>query len=157
MESKEPRIFIFLRLRCGGEILVRSKIREFRALGSLLADMMGLVVKEDLHREADLTQAIFEYVDSNTGKVLLQLRSDDQGLLVSGSIPLEYQKRMLGTEQNQAINMAGFVKRAGRELDDADKQRLSHLATQRHHSLLEMIRAKIEGEDFKFRIRPATE
>jgi hypothetical protein len=154
MEVVEPRIFIYLRLSCEGEVLVKSKIREFRALGSLLADMMGLVVKKGIHGREKLSAAVFEYVDANTDKVLLRLRSDNSGLVVSGHIPRDYQKRMLSPENHHAIGMENFIQRAGRELDEIEKQKLSHMATQQHHSLLEMIRKNIDGDDFEFRIGP---
>ena len=38
-----PRIFIFLRLRCGDRVLVKTRIRELRALGGLLADLLRAV------------------------------------------------------------------------------------------------------------------
>ena len=155
MDALEPRIFIYLQLSCEGEVLVKSKIREFRALGTLLADMMGLVVKSGLQGRENLSEAVFEYIDANTKNVLLRLHSDDDGLYVSGNIPEAYQERMLGEEHQQSVNMESFVERAGRELDETEKQKLSRLATQRHYSLLEMIRKNIDGESFEFHIAPS--
>lgn len=150
MENVEPKIFLFLRLRCDGELIAKTKIREFRALGKLLADLTRSFLQGDIDRPEDPTETLFEYVDANSGEPLLSLRSTGSGLSVSGYFPPEYHPRMLDEEgQEDQFSMSDFVERASRGLDDERKEELAGMVSRSNTSLLAHIKRHI-GDDGRF-------
>lgn len=150
LEATYPRIFIYLRLRRGQDLIAKTKIREFRGLGSLLADMTQKVMAGDIEATKLDEDPVFEYVDANSEQPLLVMRTRGDDLHVSGTIPSEYQARMLNPEEG-SMRVSQFVERASSTLDFEDQQTLRQIAGQRQRSLLQMIRNELkEDGHFEF-------
>jgi len=149
----QPRIFIYLRLRDGERELVRTKIREYRALGTLLADLTGKFLGGEVKQPESPQDLIFEYMDANSDVALVQLCSGDKALLISGVIPEDYRPRMLAENSSEGgIAIDHFIDRAGADLKDPEREELAGLLAQPSVPLMTMIRMAIQP-DGSFQIR----
>ncbi|HON44815.1 MAG TPA: hypothetical protein PLR86_05695, partial [Planctomycetota bacterium] len=97
---KENKIFIYLRLRDNDKIIFTSRIREFAALGKLLVEFIRELCK---YFSLDiLSMGTLEYVEANSDIILISFTQNKtyQKIIISGLIPLEYQSRMLYSDEN---------------------------------------------------------
>ena len=97
---KENKIFIYLRLRDNDKIIFTSRIREFAALGRLLVEFIRELCK---YFSLDiLSMGTLEYVEANSDIILISFTQNKtyQKIIISGLIPLEYQSRMLYSDEN---------------------------------------------------------
>ena len=92
---KDDKIFIYLRLRDDKKTLLKSRIREFAAIGKLLGDFIKEVSQKFGFRI--LNAGNLEYVDANSDLVLIAYKRDVvlQRIIINGFIPAHYQERML--------------------------------------------------------------
>ena len=122
MGIKDDKIFVYLRLRDDKETLLRSRIREFTAIGKLLADFMREVWKR--FGLQVLKAGNLEYVDANTDIVLVSFKKDPirQQIIISGLIPHEYRERMLD-DDNARIKtpIPEFVEKIAPDFDPLQK------------------------------------
>lgn len=145
MEVQDNKIFIYVRLRDDKEVLYKSRIREFAAIGKILADFM----KEVLARFGmqSLKSAHLEYVDANTDMVLISFRRDviRQQYIVSGLIPTEYRSRMLSEEETKLkMPATEFVDKIATDLDPLQKP-LLYEKLQHSVDILKLIRQNIHA------------
>jgi len=146
------KIFVYLRLRAGSVTIARSKIREFGALGSLLAQFLQKAMNErlELPNGVDLASGeppVLEYVDSNTEQVLISFRVDpvEKVQIVEGRIPPDYQPRMLDPEVT-AYSGKRFVEAASEDAPEERKRELCERVARSQMDLLERIRDEIDDE-----------
>lgn len=142
-----PRIFIFLRLRCGDRVLVKTRIRELRALGGLLADLLRAFMEGEVERPEDPSRSCFEYVDANTGQPLLTMTAEDDGLRMTGRIPEEYRERMLADRSGLELSTDAFIERATRDVDDEiAREMVESFVEDSSLPLQEMIRRNMDDD-----------
>jgi len=151
MARVEPddRIFVYLRVRSGERVLSRSKVRELRALGGLLAEFMADSViagaPQDLEPGAEVR---VEYVDASNGEPLVGFEADrDRGeLVVSGRIPDRYRARMLGQgADGTSISREEFERRAGAKLGEEAAHELADEAFRSKVDLMALIERAIDA------------
>lgn len=97
----DNKVFIYLRLQDEKETLLKSRIREFAALEKLLIEFIRKCWEE--YGQWVLKTGTLEYIDANTGIVLVSFRYDviHSKLIVSGLIPKNYRTRMLNTQETK--------------------------------------------------------
>lgn len=151
----EERIFVYLRVREGEAVVSRSKVRELRALGGLLAELMADSVLGAVPREVEPGEVRVEYVDASTDEPLVGFEADrERGeLLVSGRIPERYRARMLGrSDDGAAITREELERRLAARLGEGTARELADDAFRSNVDLLAMIERAID-ESGKFVVR----
>lgn len=135
------RLFLYLRLRRGDELVARSKIREFAGLGALMADFLR---STPLPPEGPLP--VLEYVEAGNEEVLLSFAADPDGngLRVRGRIPPEHRQRMLDPAA-ASCSVFSFVDRAAPELTEEERERMAERIGA-GPDLLARIRAALDDE-----------
>jgi hypothetical protein len=156
LSIKDEKIFIYLRLRDDKETLLRSRIREFAAIGKLLAEFMREVWNRFGLQMLKIGN--LEYIDANTDIVLASFKKDPirQQVIISGIIPKDYQTRMLD-EENTRIKfpITEFVEKISPDLDPLHKAIIEQ-RLQRSTNILSLIKQSI-NENGEFYIVLNTE
>ena len=142
----ETRIFIYIRLCRGEEILARTKIREYGALGSLLADFLRQVRDNDLELPPGPPPAL-QYVDANTGETLISFRVDVQRAeqVIQGRIPAAYRARMLDPQES-SCSTGDLIERGAPDLPEREKRALAELLASPRSNVLKLIRGAIDAD-----------
>jgi hypothetical protein len=145
----DDRIFIYLRLQAGEQVLKRSKIREFAGLGTLLADFRRELVGSGdplPGLRAGVLPAL-EYVDADSDEVLISFQVDPGAgeQVISGRIPAAYRPRMLDP-QHATFSTDRFVARAAPELDEAQRQDYARRLARSGQDVMTRIREAIDAE-----------
>ncbi len=139
----DDKVFIYLRLRDDKETLLKSRIREFAAVGKLLADFMKEVWKR--FGLQVLKVGNLEYVDANTDIVLVSFKRDPvrQQIIISGLIPKDHYDRMLN-EKNARIKVpiAEFLEKISPNLDPLQRAIIEQ-RLQRPTNIISLIRQNI--------------
>lgn len=144
MESKDEKIFVYLRLRDDKETLLKSKIREFTGIGKLLSEFLKDVFQQ--FGLQILRLGSIEYVESNTDLVLVSFKKDviRQKIIVSGLIPEEYQARMLDAEETRLkIPTEEFLEKISENLDPDSRTMIEKKFRQPSFDIRSMIRESI--------------
>lgn len=146
----DERIFVYLRLRAGGEILAKSKVRELKALGKMLADFAAeSVIGASPRPDVSPSEIAFEYVDASNEQPLVCFRADvaARELVVNGCIPRAYRKRMLDSgPDGPTISRAAFEERARQRVGEAAAHELAERAFEKQIDLLGLIEKAIDAE-----------
>ena len=123
---------------------MKSKIREFAALGKLLAEFTrDIIDRFGLHI---LRIGSLEYVDSNTDIVLVSFRKDivRQQTIISGLIPKKYQKRMLERDEARIkFSPNEFVDKISATLDPVQKAIVQQRIQSPTNNILALIKENI--------------
>lgn len=141
---KDDKIFIYLRLRDDKETLLKSRIREFAALGKLLADFMRDILER--FGLQILKVGSLEYVDANTDLVLISFKKDvvRQQIVISGIIPHNYQNRMLNEEEVRIkLSIDAFVEKISPNLDPLHKAIIHQRIQRPTNNVLALIKHNI--------------
>ena len=120
---KDKKIFVYLRLRDDTKLLIKSRIREFAAIGKLLADFMKEIWEKFGFQM--LKFGNLEYVDANSDLTLISFRHDiiRQKIIICGLIPTEYRQRMLNSEEtNLNIPLDDFIDNIAFNLNSLHKE-----------------------------------
>ena len=151
----DEKIFLYLRLRIGDAVLGKSKIREFAALGRLLADFLRATLQGGLKLPEGVAPGVpvLDYVDANTEQVLIGFQVDPQERtqVVAGCIPPSHQRRMLDPERT-SFPISQFTSRAGQDLPPEERAKLEERVTRSRLDLLNRIREALD-EEGRFEIR----
>lgn len=148
-DSHEERVFIYVRLRLGGRVLARSKIREFGGLGGLLADFLRTLGTDGVDLEgvevAPGTLPVMEYADAGSDETLIAFKVDPakQEQVVEGRIPAAYRRRMLDPGAS-SFSSDRFVERAAPELSQERKDELARWLVASRFDLLARIREAMD-------------
>ena len=143
--EQDDKIFIYLQLQDEKETLLKSRIREFAALGKLLADF----IREcwEVFEQPLLKIGRLEYVDANTDMVLISFRYDiiRCRLIISGLIPPKYQKRMLDPDEARLkLSNNEFIQRIASNLTPMQKAALQQHIQYPPYNVLSLIKANID-------------
>ncbi|WP_372369135.1 hypothetical protein [Candidatus Uabimicrobium sp. HlEnr_7] len=144
--QQDNKIFIYLRLQDEKDTLLKSRIREFAALGKLLVDFVRQCWEE--YGQWILKTGTLEYVDANTGIVLLSFRYDliHGKLIISGLIPKNYQKRMLDLEETKnKLPASQIVEHISQNLSVVQKDSLRKRIAQPLPNVLALIKERINN------------
>lgn len=147
--TTDDRVFIYVRLRLGGRVLARSKIREFGGLGGLLADFLRTLGSEGVDLEGveyePGTLPIMEYADAGTDDTLIAFKVDPtrQEQVIEGCIPPAYRRRMLDPKAS-SFSSDRFVERAAPELPQERKDELARWLVASRFDLLARIREAMD-------------
>lgn len=151
----DEKVFLYLRLVLGDEVIAKSKIRELAGLGSLLAQFLHSTLQGGVELpEGGLERApALEYVDANSGEILIRFRADPGAhvQVIEGRIPPSYQARMLDPTTTQ-ISLQGFSQTVGEDLPDQQRRELSERLARAQIDVLERIRAALDDEG-RFEVR----
>lgn len=126
----EERVFIYVRLRLGEHVLARSKIREFGALGGLLADFLRTLGTDGVDLDGVEVEPgalpIMEYAEAGSDRTLIAFKVDPerQEQVVEGCIPRPYRRRMLDPKAS-SFSSDRFVERAAPDLPQERKDELA--------------------------------
>ncbi len=149
------RIFVYLRVKTGDEVVSRSKVRELRALGALLAELMADTAAGAVPGILDPDAEIrVEYVDASTDEALVGFSADREReeLVVSGKIPPRYRSRMLGPNAEPGITREELERRAAAKLGEEAARELADGVFRSELDLMGLIERAIDG-DGKFLVR----
>ena len=141
---KDNKIFIYLRLRDDKRTLLKSRIREFAAIGKLLADFIKEIWEQ--FGLQILKVGSLEYVDANSDMVLICFRHDAvrQQTVISGVIPKEYQRRMLDSQQTKiSLSQNELIGRMTSELDALQKAAVAQRFRLAPKNILSLIQQNI--------------
>lgn len=152
----DEKVFIYLRLVLGDEVIAKSKIRELAGLGSLLAQFMHATLQGGVELPPDAgleRRPALDYVDANSGEILIRFRADPgaQVQVIEGRIPPSYQARMLDPSTTQ-ISLQGFSQTVGEDLPDQARRELSERLARAQIDVLERIRGALDDEG-RFEVR----
>jgi hypothetical protein len=145
----DERVFIYVRLRFGGRIVARTKIREFGGLGTLLADFLRALSAETLDLEGleagPGAAPVMEYVCANSERTLIAFRIDSARgeQVVEGQLPPEYRRRMLDPRAS-SFSSSRFVERAAPDLPAERKEALARWLVGSRFDLLGQIRESMD-------------
>ncbi len=142
---QDEKIFIYLRLQDEQDTLLKSRIREFTALGKLLAEFIRDCW--ETFGQSLLKTGKLEYVDSNTDIVLMSFRYDiiRCKLIISGLIPQKYHSRMLDEEETQLkFSSQDFINLVSSNLTPAQKAELQKQIQQLPYNVLSLIKENIK-------------
>lgn len=156
VEDVDEKVFIYLRLVLGDEVLAKSKIRELAGLGSLLAQFLHSTLQHGVELpQDDAVDRIpaLDYVDANTEQVLIRFRIDplEQVQVIEGCIPPAYQERMLDPATTQ-ISLDSFTRNLGEDISDQQQRELSERLARAQIDVLGRIRAALDDEG-RFEVR----
>jgi hypothetical protein len=157
MSGVNERIFVYLRVRADEQVLAKSKVRELRALGNLLADFLveGSLGAMD-HPPPPGASVAVEYVDAATDQPLVRFHADPETreFVVSGLIPAVYRDRMLGRgPAGVSVDRGQFERRAqGRLGDEGARELADRVFEKREVDLLGLIAKAIDAEG-RFSVR----
>lgn len=144
------RILVYLRIRAGREVVSRSKVRELRALGGLLADFMADAANGMSTKGLDAEGGVaIEYVDARDDRALVAFEADPAKgeLVVSGQIPAAYRARMLGRGPDGAsVSRADLERRLGERTGAEEAQRIADGLFESKLDLLSLIERAIDAE-----------
>ena len=141
---KDNKIFIYLRLRDDKRTLLKSRIREFAAIGKLLADFVKEIWEQ--FGLKILKIGCLEYVDANSDMVLICFRHDAvrQQTIISGVIPKKYQQRMLDEQQTKInLSVKELVDRMASQLDALQKAAVAQRLNLAPKNILSLIQHNI--------------
>ena len=149
----DDKIFIYIRLKNEARTLLKSRTREFMAIGKTLADFVKTMWKE-FGIDA-LKQGSLEYVDANADLVLISFKQDDvkQRFIISGFIPKKYQARMLnGAEAKTSFSAGEFIQHAMPRQNVMKRALLEQRVQNPLPNILELIKQNINenGEFYIF-------
>lgn len=154
----DEKVFLYLQLSIGDTSLVRSKIREFAGLGSLLAQFLNRTLRDGVELPPELEGGSevpsLDYVDANTDEVLIRFRVDpiEREQVIEGKIPPLYQERMLDPEAT-ATSLERFSAAAAAEgMNEDHREALSARLARSQIGVLGAIRDSIDAEG-RFRVR----
>ncbi len=144
-------ILIYVSVSKDGRELYRSKIRELRALGSVMVRIaLDRLRSEDPNAwlGADLA-----YVDASTGRPLLALSLEGRALLIRGEIPAAYKERLLCPEEtSRSVDRA--ISRYAPTMEEAERELLQRTFRTRVDGLLRRIARDLDEHGrFQFTVQ----